>query len=112
MKPIAPVGKAADQPIRGSASSFSRVVVSFIEYYVLVGRLEPRGLVRREPDTQDGRYAQAMLTEAVHAHFVKAAPGHVEQVRRLVFDVLDESEQHALRRALSKIGAPLLGDCD
>ncbi len=77
----------------------------------MIGRLEKRGLVRREADPDDGRYMHAILTDAGQAHLAAAAPGHVAQVRKLVFDVLDESEQHALRRALLKIGAPLFGDC-
>ena len=39
---------------------------------------------------------------------VVAAPIHVEHVRRLIFDVLDDAEQHALRRALTKILSKLM----
>ena len=74
-------------------------------------RLEKRGLVRREPDPEDGRFTRAILTAEGLALVVKAAPGHVEQVRRLVFDVLDEAEQHALKRALTKILPKLIGNC-
>ena len=69
----------------------------------LMRRLEKRGLVRREPDPTDGRFTLAILTAAGHAEGIKAAPGHVDHVRRLIFDVLDVTEQHALRDALKKI---------
>jgi DNA-binding MarR family transcriptional regulator len=77
----------------------------------LIHRLEKRGLVRREPDPADGRFTQAILTAAGHALVIKAAPGHAEHVRYLIFDVLDETEQHALRGALTKILSKLIGSC-
>jgi DNA-binding MarR family transcriptional regulator len=63
----------------------------------LVGKLEKRGLVRREPDPANGRYTHAILTDAGHAHLVDAAPGHVARVRELVFDILDPSVLGTLR---------------
>jgi DNA-binding MarR family transcriptional regulator len=78
----------------------------------LIDRLEKRGLVRREPDPADGRFTRAILTAAGHAQVIKAAPGHVEYVRHLIFDVLDETEQHALRGALTKIMSKLIGSCE
>jgi DNA-binding MarR family transcriptional regulator len=77
----------------------------------LVGRLEKRGFVRREADPCDGRFTHAILTPAGHPALIDAAPGHVENVRQLIFDVLDNSEQHALRTALGKITARYLADC-
>lgn len=73
----------------------------------LITRLERRGFVRREPDNNDGRFTNAVLTEEGHAHLVDAAPGHVEKVRYLVFDVLDRDSQHALRDAAKAIVAHL-----
>lgn len=69
----------------------------------LVRRLENRGLVRREPDPADGRFTNAILTEDGYAELVKAAPGHVELVRQLVFDPLSESERRTLHKVLAKI---------
>ncbi|MEU1528852.1 MarR family winged helix-turn-helix transcriptional regulator [Streptomyces fagopyri] len=69
----------------------------------LVSRLERRGLVRREPDPANGRYTQAILTEAGHAHLAEAAPAHVAQVRDLVFDALDPAELDGLRTVAEKI---------
>ncbi|MFF4902712.1 MarR family winged helix-turn-helix transcriptional regulator [Streptomyces sp. NPDC001068] len=70
----------------------------------MISRLERRGFVRREPDPANGRYTQAILTDAGHAHLTEAAPGHVAQVRDLVFDVLDPAELGTLRTAAEKIG--------
>ena len=75
----------------------------------LIRRLETRGLVRREPDPADRRFTLAVLTAEGQAMVLKAAPVHVEHVRHLIFDVLDESEQHALRGALTKILSKLIG---
>jgi DNA-binding MarR family transcriptional regulator len=78
----------------------------------LMTRLEKRGFVRREPDPTDGRFINAILTERGHAYLVEAAPGHVEEVSKLVFDVLDEESQRALRDAARAIVDELdHGDC-
>lgn len=62
----------------------------------LVKRLEKRGLVRREPDPADGRYTLAILTDQGASCLAAAAPGHVEEVRRLVVDVLAAEDLAAL----------------
>src|SRR5579859_6914846 len=54
----------------------------------LFKRLEQRCLLRREPDPSDGRFTNAILTEAGFNMIVEAAPGHVAQVRSLVVDAL------------------------
>jgi DNA-binding MarR family transcriptional regulator len=63
----------------------------------VVGRLERRGWVRRAPDPTDGRYTLAVLTDDGWAKVVETAPGHVEEVRRLVFDPLTRTQQRQLR---------------
>jgi len=107
--------------------------LSFLEYYVLAGlsdqpdhtmrlsqlailanselsrlshlmrRLENRGLVRREPDPEDGRFTNAILTPEGYAELVKAAPGHVDTVRRLVFDALSDDELDSFAHAIDKL---------
>jgi DNA-binding MarR family transcriptional regulator len=57
-----------------------------------VGRLERAGLVRREPFPGDRRGLCAVLTEPGMHTLETAAPGHVETVRRVLFDALT-SEQ-------------------
>jgi DNA-binding MarR family transcriptional regulator len=63
----------------------------------VVGRLERRGWVRRAPDPTDGRYTLAILTDEGWSKVVETAPGHVEEVRRLVFDPLTRNQQRQLR---------------
>jgi DNA-binding MarR family transcriptional regulator len=63
----------------------------------VVSRLEKRGWIRRAPDPTDGRYTLAELTDAGYAKVVASAPGHVEAVRRLVFDPLTKAQTRQLR---------------
>ncbi|TDT97527.1 DNA-binding MarR family transcriptional regulator [Streptomyces sp. 846.5] len=63
----------------------------------VVARLEQRGWVRRTPDPEDGRYTLAILTDEGRTKVDQAAPGHVEEVRRLVFDPLTKTQTRQLR---------------
>ena len=63
----------------------------------VVRRFEDQGWVRRHPDPDDGRYTLATLTDEGFEAIAAAAPGHVETVRRLVFDPLDADRVDALR---------------
>lgn len=63
----------------------------------VVGRLERRGWVRRRPDPDDRRSTLATLTDDGYAALAAAAPGHVETVRRLVFDPLTVAQRRQLR---------------
>ncbi len=63
----------------------------------VISRLEKRGWVRRCPDPADGRFTLATLTGAGWAKVVQTAPGHVEEVRRLVFDPLTKAQPRQLR---------------
>lgn len=69
----------------------------------MVGRLEKRGFVRREPDPHNGRYTQAILTEAGYAYLAGAAPGHVARVRDVFIDVLTPDELRTLHRISDKV---------
>ncbi|MDN3059766.1 MarR family transcriptional regulator [Streptomyces sp. SRF1] len=69
----------------------------------LVGRLEKRALVRREPDPHNGRYTQAILTETGFAYLAEAAPGHVGRVRDLFVDALTPDELGTLHRIADKV---------
>ncbi|GIF40026.1 MarR family winged helix-turn-helix transcriptional regulator [Actinoplanes xinjiangensis] len=73
-----------------------------------VGRLEKRGWVRRSPDPTDGRYTLATLTDEGWDKIVASAPGHVENVRTLVFDTLTRAQV----RQLQEIGRRILGATD
>jgi DNA-binding MarR family transcriptional regulator len=82
----------------------------------VVGRLEKRGWVHRTPDPADGRYTLAILTEEGWAKVAATAPGHVAEVRRLVFDPLTRAQSRQLREIGRRImraidpGDPCLHD--
>jgi DNA-binding MarR family transcriptional regulator len=71
----------------------------------LITRLENRGWVRRERVGDDGRGYAAVLTDEGYEKVVAAAPGHVAEVRRLLFDRLSPEQI----RALGEISAVILG---
>lgn len=73
----------------------------------LVSRLEQRGFMKRVIDCNDGRYTKAVLTDAGYAHLAEAAPAHVTEVEKFVFDVLDDADVEALRRCAEKINKHL-----
>src|SRR5947209_10159292 len=50
-----------------------------------IARMQRRGLVAREECTTDKRGAVVVLTDAGRDAIERAAPGHVDTVRRLVF---------------------------
>ena len=51
-----------------------------------LGRMQKRGLVRREDCASDRRGAVVVLTAVGREAIERAAPGHAETVRALVFD--------------------------
>ena len=69
----------------------------------VVARLEQPGWVRRIPDPADGRYTLATLTDQGLAKATEAAPGHVQEVRRLVFDPLTKTQSRQLREISRRI---------
>jgi DNA-binding MarR family transcriptional regulator len=74
----------------------------------VVARLEQRNWVRRAPDPADGRYTLATLTDDGQAKVTEAAPGHVAEVRRLVFDPLTRTQS----RQLGEIGRRIIRAID
>jgi DNA-binding MarR family transcriptional regulator len=81
------LSEAPDRSLRmtqlAEASSSSKSRVSHA-----VARLEERGWVRRADCPTDRRGQIAMLTDQGFAALSAAAPGHVEQVRKVLFDAL------------------------
>jgi DNA-binding MarR family transcriptional regulator len=69
----------------------------------VVSRLEKRGWVRRVPDPDDGRYTLAILTDEGLAKVTQTAPGHVAEVRRLVFDPLTKPQVRQLQQISRRI---------
>lgn len=57
-----------------------------------VTRMARRGLIVRVECPDDGRGAEVELTEQGRAAIEQAAPGHVHDVRELLFDGLDDEQ--------------------
>jgi DNA-binding MarR family transcriptional regulator len=97
------LSEAPDRSLRmtqlAEASSSSKSRVSHA-----VARLEERGWVRRMDCPTDRRGQIAMLTDQGFDALAKAAPGHVEQVRRVLFDALSAEQI----RQLDGISAAIL----
>jgi DNA-binding MarR family transcriptional regulator len=68
-----------------------------------VASLEQRGWMVRQACSFDRRGQIASLTEEGVAVLEAAAPGHVAEVRRLIFDNLSEAEIDQLRAITGKI---------
>jgi DNA-binding MarR family transcriptional regulator len=73
----------------------------------VAGRLEQRGLLTRHPDPADGRITVARLTKAGRALVTASAPGHVAEVRRLVFGNLSRTQVRQLRDIGNRISSAL-----
>ncbi|SCG50125.1 DNA-binding transcriptional regulator, MarR family [Micromonospora siamensis] len=73
------------------------------------GRLEAAGWVRREECPSDRRGQLAVLTDDGFAALAAAAPGHVEGVRRHLFDALSPAQVDQLRRISETLAAHLTG---
>lgn len=77
----------------------------------LVTRLERRRFIRREPDPDNGRFINAILTDEGFQKLVAVAPGHVTHVRELILDEFSPAEIQQIgafaERLLNRIGAPL-----
>ena len=72
-----------------------------------IARMEEAGWVRRRACPTDKRGQFAELTEAGFERVDSAARGHVEEVRRYLFDVLTPDQQRALREISDAITAAL-----
>lgn len=70
-------------------------------------RMERRGLISREECADDGRGSFVALTPEGLAAIERAAPGHAQTVRDLVFNDLTDEEVAALESALGKVLARL-----
>ncbi|RZU74338.1 DNA-binding MarR family transcriptional regulator [Micromonospora kangleipakensis] len=74
-----------------------------------VARLEAAGWIRREECPTDRRGQVAVLTDAGFAALAAAAPGHVEGVRRHLFDALSPAQVDQLRRISETLADHLTG---
>ncbi|HET6653672.1 MAG TPA: MarR family transcriptional regulator [Nocardioides sp.] len=69
----------------------------------VITKLEKRGFVCREPSPVSRRVTLVRLDDDGWDVLVKAAPGHVETVRSLVFDGLEPDDIAALERVAGHI---------
>ncbi|MBE9376281.1 winged helix-turn-helix transcriptional regulator [Saccharopolyspora sp. HNM0983] len=74
----------------------------------VVSRLEREGWVRRHRAAGDARGSVAQLTDAGFGKLTASAPGHVEQVRSLIFDGLTRDQV----RQLDELSAAILQHLD
>lgn len=69
----------------------------------VANRLERQSFIRREADPRDGRYTNAVLTDAGMDKVVATAPGHVAAVRSFVVDALSPDQLDGLNTATELI---------
>ncbi|MBS1907013.1 MAG: winged helix-turn-helix transcriptional regulator [Actinobacteria bacterium] len=104
---LAMLSEAPDRVLRTSALA-ARTNATLPRLSRVVTQLERRGLASRAPCPEDGRATNVSLTDAGWDTMVRAAPGHVDAVRRLVLDALEPDQV----RQLSDISAALLSRLD
>jgi DNA-binding MarR family transcriptional regulator len=75
-----------------------------------VTRLEKDGLVRREDCRWDKRGSIATLTDEGMSILERAAPGHVETVRALLFDRLTPEQVGQVEQIFTAVAEGLQGD--
>lgn len=74
-------------------------------------RLQKRGLVEKSASASDARVTEVTLTSAGRRELVRATPGHIETVRRLVIDVLSDDDLADLARITRILGERLDPSC-
>lgn len=88
---IALLSEAPDRSLRLSQLA-AQANASLSRLSHVVTRLEKRGWVTRQACPDDARATLAVLTDAGWRKVVEAAPGHVDAVRRFVFDGLESDD--------------------
>ncbi len=101
---LAMLSEAEDRTLRMSDLA-GQANASLSRLSHVVTKLERRGWVCREPCPHSKRVTLVRLTEDGMAVLVEAAPGHVETVRRLVFEGLSRTDVRALERIAGGIVA-------
>jgi DNA-binding MarR family transcriptional regulator len=103
------LSEAPDRSMRMSqlaeASTFSKSRLSHA-----VARLEERGWVQRTDCEADRRGQFARLTDAGFAALAAAAPSHVEQVRRSLFDRITPDQASQLSAIMTAVAAAGVAD--
>jgi DNA-binding MarR family transcriptional regulator len=78
-----------------------RVLLSRSGLTRLVDRLQAEGYVCREPSPDDARGTYTVLTDAGYAALRRAAPVHLEGIRRHWLAHFSDDDLHELRRLLA-----------
>src|SRR3954453_459625 len=73
-----------------------------------VSRMEAAGLVVRDACLSDGRGVEAVLTAEGRKALEEAAPTHVSGVRRLLVDLVDDEDFHAVGRVFNAVTDALI----
>lgn len=103
---LAMLSEAEDRTLPMSELA-SRSNASLSRLSHVVTKLEGRGWVQRSQSTRDLRVTTAAITQEGLTHLQGLAVDHVEHVRNLVFDGLDEQDVADLERVGRKILARL-----
>ena len=101
---LAELSEAPDRTLRMSELS-ARTKGSLPRLSQVVRRHEASGWIRRKTDSCDRRATLATLTDEGHKVIADAAPGHVEAVRRYVFDALTPTQVRQLREIGRRISS-------
>ncbi len=105
---LAMLSEAPDRQLRmGQLARMTATSLSRLSH--AVSSLESRGWVERCPSPDDRRGQVARLTETGLDTLRSAAPGHVAEVRRRVFDHLDEQETRQLATIVRRLTDQLTG---
>lgn len=104
---LAMLSEAPDRTLRTTALA-ARTNATLPRLSRVVSRLEAAGFVERVPCPSDRRATNVALTDMGWKKVVRAAPGHVEAVRRWVIDPLSAEQI----QQLSDISAAMLRQLD
>ncbi|MEZ5229520.1 MAG: MarR family transcriptional regulator [Acidimicrobiales bacterium] len=88
----------------------STVLVSKSRLTYRIDRLVAKGLIDRVDCPNDGRGTNALLTDEGFRQLEAAAPGHVDDVRRYLIDLIEPDEFEAFRNIFTRVEAALLAD--
>lgn len=74
----------------------------------LIGRMEQRGLIRREACADDARAIEIVVTAEGRRKQLKAIRGHVAEVRRLFLEQITPEERPVVTKALTRVRDKLI----
>ncbi|TFC43344.1 MarR family transcriptional regulator [Cryobacterium sp. TMT1-21] len=103
---LAMISECADRSLALTELA-SRTNSSLSRLSHVIARLEAQGLLTRAASPRDGRASIATLTDAGWAKVLASAPGHVEEVRSVVFDALSARQVSQLSDICGRMLATL-----